>query len=57
MRLRSSPWSRRPPPSVEEAYMSARRKDISEEFLRGLNGMTENRITIEELVGDCRHSR
>jgi hypothetical protein len=27
-----------------------RRKDISEEFLRGLNGMTENPVTVEELV-------
>jgi len=30
--------------------LRARRKDISEEFLRGFNGMTENPITIEELV-------
>jgi predicted nucleotidyltransferase component of viral defense system len=30
--------------------LRARRKDISEEFLHGFNGMTENPITIEELV-------
>ena len=30
--------------------LRARRKDISEEFLRGFNGMTENPIAIEELV-------
>ena len=30
--------------------LQARRKDISEEFLRGFNGMTLNPVTIEELV-------
>jgi predicted nucleotidyltransferase component of viral defense system len=30
--------------------LRARRKDISEEFLRGFNGMTENPVTVEELV-------
>lgn len=30
--------------------LRARRKDISEEFLRGFSGMTENPVTVEELV-------
>jgi hypothetical protein len=30
--------------------LTLRRKDISQEFLRGFNGMTERPVTIEELV-------
>ena len=30
--------------------LRARRKDISEEFLRGFSGMTESPVTVEELV-------
>ncbi len=30
--------------------LAARRKDISEEFVRGFNGMTEKPITVKELA-------